>query len=140
MPSTTEEAAVARVLADYYGAFSNACGTLDVHAISPYFHEPALLIGPGGMLAAQARDVLPAAFTPVMEGLRARGFGRSELNIRDVKLLNATTMIVTGVAMRYKLDGQELEQAGVTYVVAKPASGWKIAVVIAHDTESARRE
>ena len=140
MPSTTEEAAVARVLADYYGAFSNACGTLDVHAISPYFHEPALLIGPGGMLAAPTREILSAAFTPAMEGLRAKGFGRSELNVRDIKLLNLTTMLVTGIAMRYKLDGQELEQAGVTYVLAKPASGWKIAVIIAHDTESARHE
>jgi len=135
MPFATEKAAVTRVLADYYSAFS----TLDAHAISPYFHEPALLIGPGGMLAAPTRDVLPAVFTPVMEGLRARGFGRSELNIRDVELLNATTMIVTGVAMRYKLDGQELEQAGVTYVLAKPASGgWQITVLIGHDTESAR--
>jgi hypothetical protein len=49
-------------------------------------------------------------------------------------------MLVTGIAMRYKLDGQELEQAGVTYVLAKSASGWKIAVLIGHDTESARRE
>jgi ketosteroid isomerase-like protein len=69
MPLTTEEAAVTRVLADYYSAFS----TLDVHAVLPYFHEPALLIGPGGMLPAPTRDVLPVAFTPVIEGLRATG-------------------------------------------------------------------
>jgi hypothetical protein len=140
MSSTAEEAAVTRVLADYYSAFSSACSTLDVHAIWPYFHEPALLIGPGGMLAAPTREVLPTAFTPAMEDLRARGFGRSELNMRDIKLLNATTMLVSGVAMRYKLDGRELERAGVTYVLHKAASGWKIAVLIGHDTESPRRE
>jgi len=49
-------------------------------------------------------------------------------------------MLVTGIAMRYKLDGQELEQAGVTYVLAKSASGWKITVLIGHDTEARRRE
>ena len=60
--------------------------------------------------------------------------------MRDIKLLNLTTMLVTGIAMRYKLDGQELEQAGVTYVLAKSASGWKITVLIGHDTEARRRE
>jgi hypothetical protein len=42
--------------------------------------------------------------------------------------------------MRYKLDGQELDRAGVTYVLAKPPSGWQIAVLIGHDAESERRE
>lgn len=138
MSPTSEEAAVTRVLADYYSAFSGACRTLDVQAIWPYFNEPALLIGPGGMLAAPTREILSAAFTPVMEGLRAKGFG--ELNVRDMKLLNLTTMLVMGIAMRYKPDGQELERAGVTYVLHKAASGWTIAVLIGHDTDAARRE
>jgi hypothetical protein len=137
---TSEEAAVTRVLADYYNAFTSACSTLDVRAIWPYFNEPSLLIGPGGMLAAPTREILSAAFTPAMEGLRAKGFGRSELNVRDIKLLNLTTMLVTGIAMRYKPDGQELERAGFTYVLHKAASGWKIAVLIGHDKEAARRE
>jgi len=72
MSPTSEEAAVTRVLADYYSAFSGACSTLDVQAIWPYFNEPALLIGPGGMLAAPTREILSAVFTPAMEGLRAK--------------------------------------------------------------------
>jgi cytochrome b subunit of formate dehydrogenase len=60
--------------------------------------------------------------------------------MRDIKLLNATTMLVTGIAMRYKLDGQELERVGVTYVLHKADSGWKIAVLIGHDTETPRSE
>lgn len=59
--------------------------------------------------------------------------------MRDVRSLSATTTLVTGVATRYKLDGQELERAGVTYVLHK-AARWKIAVLIAHDTEIAPHE
>ena len=76
-----------------------------------------------------------------MEGLRARGFGRSELSVQHVKSLSATATLVTGLALRYKLDGQELERVGVTYVLHKADSHWRIAVLIIHDPhEVARHE
>jgi hypothetical protein len=124
-----EETVVTRVLADYYDAFS----TLEVHAVLPYFHEPSVLIGPQGVLAAPTCAVLTTAFTAAMEGLRARGFGRSELSVRNVKSLSATATLVTGVAVRYKVDGQELERVGVTYVLHKADTRWEIAVLIVHD-------
>ena len=124
-----EETVVTRVLADYYDAFS----TLEVHAVLPYFHEPSVLIGPQGVFAAPTYAVLTTAFTPAIEGLRARGFGRSELSVRNVKSLSATATLVTGVAVRYKVDGQELERVGVTYVLHKADTRWKIAVLIVHD-------
>lgn len=126
-----DEAVVTRVLADYYSAFS----TLEVQAVLPYFHEPCLMIGPQGVFAAPTRAVLSAAFTPAMENLRARGYGRSELSMRHVKSLSATATLATGVALRYKLDGQELERVGVTYLLQKADTGWKIAVLIIHDTD-----
>jgi ketosteroid isomerase-like protein len=124
-----EETVVTRVLADYYDAFS----TLEVHAVLPYFHEPSVLIGPQGVFAAPTYAVLTTAFTAAIEGLRARGFGRSELSVRNVKSLSATATLVTGVAVRYKVDGQELERVGVTYVLHKADTRWKIAVLIVHD-------
>jgi ketosteroid isomerase-like protein len=131
------EAAATQVLADYYSAFS----TLEVRAILPYFHEPALFIGPQGVFAATTSAELTAAFKPAMEGLRAREFGRSELSVQHVKSLSATATLVTGLALRYKLDGQELERVGVTYVLHKAENRWKIAVLIIHDThEVARHE
>jgi ketosteroid isomerase-like protein len=119
------------VLADYYRAFSS----LDVKAVLPYFHEPALFIGPQGVYAASTPALVEAALTPAMDGLRARGYVRSELSVLNVKLLSATTTLVTGVAVRYKADEQELERVGVTYVLCKSESGWKIAVLIVHDAD-----
>jgi len=124
-----EETAVIRVLADYYAAFS----TLDVQAVLSYFHEPSVLIGPQGVLAAPTYAVLTTVFTPAMEGLRAKGFGRSELSVRNLKSLSATATLVTGVAVRYRVDGQEFERVGVTYVLYKADTRWKIAVLIIHD-------
>ena len=126
-----DEAAVTRVLADYYSAFS----TLEIQAVLPYFYEPCLMIGPQGVLAAPTYGVLAAVLTPAREDLRARGYGRSELSIRHVKSLSATATLVTGVALRYKLDGQELERVGLTYVLHKGDTGWKIAVLIIHDSD-----
>ena len=127
--SIDDGAEAVHVLTDYYSAFS----TLDVQAVLPYFHEPALLISPPGVFAAPTRDLLPTAFTPAMESLRARGFARSELSVQNVSLLSATATLVTGVAIRYKLDGQELDRAGVSYVLHKSDTRWKIAVLILHD-------
>jgi hypothetical protein len=114
-----DESAVLQVLADYYAAF----GTLNVQAFLPYFHEPSLLIGPQGVFAAPTHAVLASAFSPAVEGLRARGFGRSELSVHEVKSLSATAALVTGVARRLKVDGNELERAGVTYVLHKADTG-----------------
>lgn len=126
-----QETAAIGVLADYYAAFS----TLDVQAVLPYFHEPSVFIGPGPheVFAASNGAVLTTVFTPIMEDFRGRGFGRSELSVRNVELLSATATLVTGVAIRYKVDGHELERVGVTYVLHKPDTHWKIAVLIVHD-------
>lgn len=121
--------AVSQVLADYYRDFS----TLDVHAILPYFHEPSLLVGPQGVIPIPDHAALAAVFGPVMEGLRAQGYGRSELEPSYVKLLSPSAALIGGVAARYKADGQQLERVGVTYLLHKTVSGWKFATVVLHD-------
>jgi hypothetical protein len=132
-PSHTndDQAEVLRVLYEYYSAFSR----LKIEAVLPYFHEPSFLIGPQGTFAAATHALLATAVTPALEGLRARGLGRTELSVRNLKLLSATAALVGGVAHRYKVDGQELDQAGVTYVLYKADTGWKIAVLIYNPDE-----
>lgn len=125
-PTTAvNEDAALRTLADYYQAFS----TLD----SPYFHEPSMLISPQGVFSTPTFAAVASLFRHVMEGLRAREFGRSELTVQSVKSLSASQTLVTGMAIRYKRDGQELERAGVTYILHKAEGGWKIAVIVMHD-------
>lgn len=127
----TSEESVNQVLSDYYHAFS----TLEVQAILPYFHQPALLLGPLGVIAIPTPAVLIPIFRPVMEDLRQRKCRRSELSLQQFKLLSATSALAMGVARRLKADDQELERVGVTYLLHKGSDGWKFAVVVLHDTD-----
>jgi ketosteroid isomerase-like protein len=131
--SMTEDdrAAITRVLTDYYRVFS----TLDVQAISACYHEPSLILGPLGVVAAATRADLERAFSTIRDSLQARGYGRSELTMLQVKRLSATAAWASGVAERYKTDGLPLERVGVTYVLNKSASDWKIAVLVTHDPD-----
>jgi ketosteroid isomerase-like protein len=130
-----DTAVITSVLTDYYRVFS----TLDAQAISGYFHEPSLIVSPLGVVAAATRADHARAFAATGEGLRARGYGRSELTMLRVTRLSATTACASGVAVRYKTDGLQLERVGVTYVLNKAASDWKIAVLVTHDPDHVLR-
>ena len=118
-----------QVIADYYRDFS----TLNVQAILPYFNEPSLLVGPQGVIAVPNYAALTAVFGPVMEGLRDKGYGRSEFELDYAKSLSSSAALIGGVAVRYNAGGQQLERVGITYLLHKTESGWKFATVILHD-------
>ena len=120
---------------DYYAAFNS----LDPQATLPFFHEPTLLIGQQGVYAAPTHNMLTPFLATAIDSLRARGFGRSELRVRRAEPLSASTTLVAGVALRYKVDGQELERVGVTYVLQSAADRWSIAVLIVHDLNDVER-
>jgi hypothetical protein len=127
---------VNQVIADYYRAFS----TLNVQAILPYFNEPSLLVGPQGVIPIPNHAALVAVFGPVMEGLRAKGYDRSEFELGCAKSLSSSAALIGGVAVRYNADGQQLERVGITYLLHKTESGWKFATVILHDPNASGRD
>ena len=137
--STDPTSEVVSFLNEYYRAFSRAGRELDVPAILPYFLEPSLLIGPLVAAAAPTHVELGAILKPPLENLRAGGYHRSELTSLQLKPLSASTVLANGVAIRYKADGQELNRAGVLYVLQRAGGGWKIAVLVTHDSDKAPR-
>ena len=120
---------VNQFIADYYRDFS----TLNVQAILPYFNEPSLLVGPRGVIPIPNHAALVAVFGPVMEGLRAKGYGRSKFEPDYIKPLSSSASLIWGEAVRYNADGQQLERVGITYLLHETESGWKFATVILHD-------
>ena len=56
-----------------------------------------------------------------------------------IKQLSATATLASGVAVRYKADGQELERVGVSYVLHGAEDRWTIAVTVVHDTDKVVR-
>jgi hypothetical protein len=56
------------------------------------------------------------------------------------KQLSATTALASGVVVRYRADGQELERVGVSYLLHKADDDrWTIAVTVIHDTDKVVR-
>ncbi len=125
----TDETAVRNTLDEYYRAFS----TLSVQAILPYLNERAILVGPLGVFPLAAPSAIEPIFGPVMEKLRARGYSRSELDAQEVRMLGTNSAFVTGIAVRYGSDGEELERAGISYLLRKTDDAWKIVVMVLHD-------
>src|SRR5262249_9721611 len=111
--------AAKQALDEYYRVFSR----LDVQAVPPLFPEPWQCTCPAGVLTLPTRAGLVPVFQSAMEDLRARGYGRSELALRSIQALNENIVLAVGVAIRYKVDGLELERAGVTYVLFQGADG-----------------
>ena len=130
-----DKAAVTRVLTDYVNAF----GTLDVQAILPFYHEPCLLLSPQGVAAVPNHAAMEATFAPLVEGLRARGYSRSELSMLHVTQLSTTATLASGVAARFKADGQEMERVGVSYLLHKADDRWTIAATVIHDADKVVR-
>jgi ketosteroid isomerase-like protein len=116
-------------LNNYYSTFS----TLDIESITPFFQEPCIFVSPQGVVASQTAEQVKHVFKLIAEGLRSKAYGRSELINLKVQRLSDTTMLASGIADRYKANGEELERVGVTYVLQKSGDGWKIAVTIIHD-------
>ena len=110
----------------YYNVFS----TLDLTAIALYYCEPCMSIGPQGLFCAQNRAAVASALSPTVEGLRVKGYGRSEFIEPQVTTLNGAVALVRGVAVRYAAAGPEIERIQISYLLHRTEAGWKIAVMI----------
>lgn len=130
-----EKSAVAQALNEYYRAFSN----MDVERAVSYYDAPVTFITVGSIVTAATRPEGEARLTALYKDLRPRGFARSELTGLSIKQLSAGLAVASGVAVRYKLDGNELNRIGVTYVLRKTTQGWKLAVLVSHDPGTALR-
>ena len=88
------------------------------------------------MVAAATYNDVKAVFKAIAESLRSKEYGRSELTNLQVRRMSDTAMLASGVAVRYKVSGQELERVGVTYILQRSDNGWRIAVTVIHDADN----
>jgi len=101
--------------------------------------SPSQLFSPAGVVPTPTRAAVAAAFQRVMEAVRSRHFAKSELINLHLKRLSVNTVIAGGVAVRQNTDGQELERAGVVYLLQRASAGLQLATVVIHDAEDALR-
>jgi hypothetical protein len=111
---------------DYYTVFS----TLDLEAILSNYCEPCMTIAPQGVSMAETHAALANWIAPLVAGLKAAGYGRSEFAQSDVTMLGEGAALVRGVAVRYSAAGPELERVPLSYLMHRGEAGWKIAVLV----------
>src|SRR5262245_30925023 len=135
MHMAREEEAITQTFTKYIQTFQ----TLDPRATLPYFHVPCMFIPPQGVrLLATAADV-EGLLTEVMEGLKARGYARSELMDLHAKKTSGNTAVGSISRDRYAAAGRELERFGETYALRRTEGGWKITVAMIHDPDTVLR-
>jgi hypothetical protein len=88
-----------------------------------------MFIGRQGTFAVANPEDLARVLGPVIETLRTKDYRRSDFLEPQLTTLGENTVLVRGVAVRYRASGAELERVPISYVVHQAGATWKIAVV-----------
>jgi ketosteroid isomerase-like protein len=127
-----DEEAIIKTYTRYFTAFQR----LDPRAIVAYYHAPRMLVSASGVAVMAGADEVEARFGQLMQELKARGYGRSELSELQVQRLDDRIAVVSISGARYRTDGSHLESLGATYTMRKTNAGWQIVVTMLHDPSS----
>jgi ketosteroid isomerase-like protein len=128
---TRDEDSVLHLFNEYVQAFQ----TLRVPAVVSYFHLPFMLIAPQGVAVMSNATEVESLLDKMIEGLKARGYARSELTDVEAVPLSENIVLVSVSRARYQKDGRQLERVGETYTFRKIDDGWKIVTAIVHDPD-----
>jgi ketosteroid isomerase-like protein len=126
----SERVSIQKALSDYADAFSRSAAEA-----ATFYGEPTLLVLPNQVKVLSKRADVEDLFAKTLAGLTPLGYSYSKFVDPRIRLLNATTAICSAVAVRFKADGTEMQRLGVTYLLHKDNSDWKIHELIPTDLD-----
>jgi hypothetical protein len=91
-----------------------------------------MFIQPQELKVLPTLDDVKALYGGILRDLRERGYSHSTWSEMHVKPFDETRALISGVFVRHKTDGTELETRSGTYILRKVDGEWKIAVIIGH--------
>ena len=121
-----EKTAVDHAFRNYNDVFSRG----DLSAIGQHCNVPFVVISSQGVEVLPTMSEIEGFYGGILRDLRERGYSHSIRSELHVKLLEQTIAFASGVFVRHKTDGSELETIGATYVLRKTEGEWKIAVMM----------
>jgi hypothetical protein len=95
---------------------------------------------PSGQLSNQGHSTIAemvSRFPDTRKALVSKGYGRSQMPVRNVCILSPTVAIISGRGLRYLTDGKVMGEFGWTYTLVKGASGWRMVSIYSHDPKRA---
>lgn len=124
-----DQDAVLRVFHEFVGGFQ----ALRASTVASYLHLPCMFVSSRGVAAMSDAAEIESFLATMMQGLKARGYERSELTAVAILPMSDGIILISVRRIRYRCDGSELERLGETYTFRRINDGWKIVTAMVHD-------
>jgi len=108
--------------------YAQAFETLRPSVVLPFYQYPAILITEQKPVKITNNLFGWIAFKIAMSVLKCRGYHHGKTELLEVRQLRDDLAIVTGIVIRYRKDGSELERFDLNYTMRKVGDSWKIIV------------
>jgi len=124
---------VSQWFGDYLNAFA-ACGRgeSDTASLLAYYGVPLFLTTDDGFFALSSDDQVVATVQQQVDGMRAAGYGQSQILDPQVTVLNSTSALYQGTFSRQRSDGAEISRLTATYLVTDGPMGRRISALAVH--------
>ena len=82
-------------------------------------------------------EQMKKTFPDTRKALTSKGYGRSNMPVRNICVLSPTVATISGRGIRYLTDGKVMAEFGWTYTLIKTQAGWRMVSIYSHDPSKA---
>ena len=120
----------------FYASYLDAFHSGEAKAVVSFYHMPCLFIVDQGVTLLASEPEAENFFAQVIEGLKGKNYGHSEVFDVQIKELSGDMALFSGLAKRYTKAGEEFERLSATYTMRKSNNAWQFVSVVAHSPET----
>jgi hypothetical protein len=104
----------------------------DVRRILDHYGVPMMVSTRAGTRFLTDEEQVLAVAHQQVDAMRAAGYDRSDEQLAETTLLNASCAVHRGRFARLRADGSEISVADVTYLITDGPAGCRISALIVH--------
>ncbi|MFT4581595.1 MAG: ketosteroid isomerase-like protein [Gammaproteobacteria bacterium] len=113
------------LIREFYAHYLNTFHGLDAGQVATFYTQPCLFITGQSITLLHDSDEIERLFDRIIADLVAENYDHSVVEDLNIKLLSEHLAQVSGLAIRYRKDGTELERTGASYTLQYRANAWK---------------
>ncbi|HYZ90780.1 MAG TPA: hypothetical protein VFA34_00130 [Actinomycetota bacterium] len=110
-----------------------AWGTVDIAQIAPFYGFPSLFVSPAIHAVVRDREELIALIEPIVAGMKASDYARSDVADVQVRALGANLEEVVCEITRFNRAGDPILRANGAYFWRRDAEDWRLIATFAGD-------
>ncbi|MEM9448852.1 MAG: DUF4440 domain-containing protein [Cyanobacteria bacterium P01_E01_bin.6] len=122
-----------KIILSVFTSYAKEFEQMDPDLLVKYFHQPAALVTQEKTEFMNKEEDIKETFDELFRYLKSNNFSHSSLSSLSVKQVSSSQAIITGRAIRFKKDGDELERFGLNYTMQKKENDWKIIFGLLHE-------